>query len=100
MVGEERTRRPGHQRTPPGTRPSARLLCEPDEFLRSGGPAAADLAGFLRQRGDRYPGFAACDLLDELCFTAAQFRRLATDVSAATAACTHPDDFGEESQQQ
>ena len=76
------------------------LLCELDEFLRSGGPAADDLAGFLRQRGDRYPGFTACNLIDELCFTAAQFRRLATDVSAGTAAYTHPDDFGEESQQQ
>lgn len=76
----------------------ARLLRELDEFLRGGGPAADDLADFLRQRGDRCPGFAACNLIDEPCFTAAQFRRLAGDVSAGTAAYTHPDDIGEEQQ--
>jgi hypothetical protein len=78
----------------------ARLLCELDQFLRSGGPVADDLAGFLRQRGARHPGFAACNLIDELCFTAARFRRLAADVSAGTTASTQLDDFGEEFQQQ
>jgi hypothetical protein len=80
--------------------PLARLLCELDEFLRSGGPAADDLTGFLRQRGDLRPGFAACNLIDELCFTAAQIRRLAAGASAETAARTHPGDFSEEHQQQ
>jgi hypothetical protein len=75
-----------------------RLLCELDEFLRSG-PVVADLANFMRHRGDRHPGFAACNLIDELCFTAARFRRLAAGVTS-TAAYTHPDDFGEELQQQ
>ena len=85
---------------PESLAPLARLLCELDEFLRSGGPAADELAGFLRQRGDPRPGFAACNLIDDLCFTAAQFRRLAAGASAETAARTHPDDSGEEHQQQ
>ena len=69
-----------------------RLLGELDEFLRSGGPAADDLADFLRRRGDRHPGFAACNLIDELCFTAAQFRRPPGSVTAATTAYTNLDD--------
>lgn len=77
----------------------ARLLCQLDKFLRNGGPIVA-LDGFLRHRGARRPGFAACNLIDELCFTAAQFRRLAVGVSTGTAAYTHLDGFGEEFQQQ
>ncbi len=84
---------------PESLAPLARLLCELDEFLRGGGPAADDLTGFLRQRGDLHPGFAACNLIDELCFTAAQFRRLAAGASAETAARTNPDNFSEERQQ-
>lgn len=77
----------------------ARLLCELDEFLRRGGPVAADLTDFMRHRGDRHPSFAACNLTDELCFTAARFRHLAAGVTSTTA-YTHPDDLGEEFQQQ
>jgi len=65
-----------------------RLLCDLDEFLRSGGPVVADLTNFMRHRGDRRPGFTACNLIDELCFTAARFRRPAADVSAGTTAYT------------
>jgi hypothetical protein len=58
----------------------ANLLCELDEFLRSSRLAATALAGFLHDRGDQHPGFAACNLIDELCFTAAHFRRLANSI--------------------
>lgn len=80
----------------------AHLLCELDEFLRGGGPAIDDLDNFLRQRGDRHPGFAARNLIDELCFTAANFRRLEAGVSEDTVAYPHAvtDYSGNELQQQ
>lgn len=68
----------------------ARLLRELDEFLRNDGPATDDLASFLRQRGDRHPGFAACNLIDELSFTAASLHHLATGISQGTIAHAHP----------
>jgi hypothetical protein len=48
-----------------------------DEFLRSSPRVAGDLAGFLSSRGARFPGFDACNLIDELSFAALSFRRLA-----------------------
>jgi hypothetical protein len=55
----------------------AALLGTLDEFLRSSPRVAGDLAGFLSSRGARFPGFGACNLIDELSFTAFSFRRLA-----------------------
>jgi hypothetical protein len=55
----------------------AALLGTLDEFLRSSPRVADDLARFLSSRGARFPGFDACNLIDELSFTALSFRRLA-----------------------
>jgi hypothetical protein len=55
------------------------LLTTIDEFLRSSPAVTAGLAEFLRGRGSRFPGFEACNLIDELSFTALGYRsRLAS----------------------
>jgi hypothetical protein len=52
----------------------AALLTTVDEFLRSSPAVTVDLAEFLRARGARFPGFEACNLIDELSFTALGYR--------------------------
>ena len=55
----------------------ADLLSELDAFLRSGHPVGAQLTEFMRHRGHPHPGFTACNLIDDLSFTAFSYRRLA-----------------------
>jgi len=55
----------------------ADLLGELDTFLRSGHPVSDQLTEFMRRRGHPHPGLAACNLIDDLCFTAFAYRRLA-----------------------
>jgi hypothetical protein len=55
----------------------ADLLGELDAFLRSGHPVGDQLTEFMRRRGHPHPGLAACNLIDDLCFTAYGYRRLA-----------------------
>jgi hypothetical protein len=52
----------------------AALLTTIDEFLRSSPDITAGLAEFLGSRGSRFPGFEACNLIDELSFTALGYR--------------------------
>ena len=52
----------------------AALLTTVDEFLRSSPDITSRLAGFLQNRGSRFPGFEACNLIDELSFTALGYR--------------------------
>ncbi len=52
----------------------AALLTTIDEFLRSSPDVTAGPAGFLRARGARFPRFEACNLVDELSFTALGYR--------------------------
>jgi hypothetical protein len=51
------------------------LLGVLDELLRSGPDVTNLLTEFMRRRDHPHPGFAACTLIDDLCFTAAGFRR-------------------------
>jgi hypothetical protein len=44
----------------------ASLLTRLDEFLRSGDPATSALTSYLASRGETHPGFAACNLIDEV----------------------------------
>jgi hypothetical protein len=44
-------------------------------FLRSGHPAGDQLTKFMRRRGHPHPDLAACNLIDDLCFTAFGYRR-------------------------
>lgn len=55
----------------------ASLLARLDEFLRSGDPATSALTSYLAIRGEPRPGFAACNLIDEVSFTELWLRRLA-----------------------
>ncbi len=48
----------------------ADLLGELDTFLRSGHPVGDQLTDYMRRRGHPHPGLAACNLIDDLCFTA------------------------------
>jgi hypothetical protein len=58
------------------------LLTMLDEFLRSSPAVTVGPAEFLRAREARFPGFEACNLIDELSFTALGYRsRLADDDS-------------------
>jgi hypothetical protein len=52
----------------------AALLTTIDEFLRSSPDVTAELAAFLGNRGSRFPGFEAGNLIDELSFTALGYR--------------------------
>ncbi len=58
----------------------ADLLGELDAFLRSGHPVGGQLTEFMRHRGHPHPGLAACNLIDDLCFTAFGYRRLADNL--------------------
>ena len=58
----------------------ADLLGELDAFLRSGHPVGDQLTGFMRRHGHPHPGFAACNLIDDLSFTAFSYRRLADNL--------------------
>ena len=60
----------------------ADLLGELDAFLRSGQPVGGQLTEFMRRRGHPHPGLAACNLIDDLCFTAFGYRRLADNLLA------------------
>lgn len=44
-------------------------------FLRSGHPAGGQLTEFTRRRSHPHPGLAACNLIDDLYFTAFGYRR-------------------------
>ena len=70
---------------------TADLLGELDAFLRSGHPVGDQLTEFMRRRGHPHPGFAACNLIDDLCFTAFSYRRLADHLlgKPATALVAH-----------
>ncbi len=57
----------------------AALLTTVDEFLRSSPAVIVGLAEFLRARGARFPGFEACNLIDELSFTALGYRNRLAD---------------------
>src|SRR6266536_929487 len=48
--------------------------------LRSGHPVGGQLTEFMRRRGHPHPGLAACNLIDDLCFTAFGYRRLADNL--------------------
>jgi hypothetical protein len=93
------------EQAPPITLPAltvimlADLLTELDEFLRSGGTIAANLAGFLDRNGHSHPGFAACNLIDEVSFTAAHLRKLTHGIDKAAAESAYlADHLGEEYQ--
>lgn len=58
----------------------AELLGEIDEFLRSGTDVTDLLAVFMTRRGRAHPGFRACNLIDDLSFTAHHIRCLVDDV--------------------
>ena len=58
----------------------AELLGEIDEFLRSGTEVTDLLTVFMTSRGRIHPGFQACNLIDDLSFTAHHIRRLVDDV--------------------
>ena len=64
----------------------ADLLGELDAFLRSGRPVSDQLTEFMRRRGHPYPGLAACNLIDDLSFTAFGYRRLANLLGQPTTA--------------
>ena len=55
----------------------AELLAPLDEFLRSPDlPVAELLAEFMKRRGSQHAAFDACNLIDNLCFTAHRYRDL------------------------
>jgi hypothetical protein len=54
----------------------AELLSEIDEFLRSGTDVTNLLTNFMTRLGRTHPGFRACNLIDDLSFTAHHIRRL------------------------
>ena len=51
------------------------LLTDTDVFLRGGNGVAERLADFYAHRGHPHPAFAATNLTDAVCFTAAGLRR-------------------------
>ncbi|ETW22008.1 hypothetical protein MGAST_22480 [Mycobacterium gastri 'Wayne'] len=57
----------------------ADLLGEVDEFLRSGTDVTDLLTVFMTRLGRTNPGFRACNLIDDLSFTAHHIRRLVGD---------------------
>jgi len=54
----------------------AELLGEIDEFFRSGTDVTDLLTVFMTRLGRTHPGFRACNLIDDLSFTAHHIRRL------------------------
>lgn len=75
--------RPARTSTVPGDSMMqlAQLLGDLDEFLRSDQVFIEELAAFLHHRGTPQPRFAAFNLVDELCFTAAHLRTVAQGVT-------------------
>ncbi|WP_433521343.1 hypothetical protein ACQPZ2_28885 [Nocardia pseudovaccinii] len=56
----------------------AELLTTLDEFLRSRDLSVVQLlTDFYAARGSKNPGFHACNLVDNLCFTAHYYRQIA-----------------------
>ena len=70
----------------------ADLLGELDAFLRSGHPAGDQLTEFMRRHGHPHPGFAACNLIDDLSFTAFSYRRLADNLLGKPATALFADE--------
>ncbi len=70
----------------------ADLLGELDAFLRSGHPVGHQLTEFMRRRGHPHPGLAACNLIDDLSFTAFSYRRLADNLLGQPATALLPDE--------
>ncbi len=70
----------------------AGLLGELDAFLRSGHPVGDQLTQFMRRRGHPHPGFAACNLIDDLSFTAFSYRRLADNLLGKPATALFADE--------
>jgi hypothetical protein len=54
----------------------AELLGEIDDFFRSGTDVTDLLTVFMTHLGRTHPGFRACNLIDDLSFTAHHIRRL------------------------
>lgn len=52
------------------------LLVEIDEFLRSGTDVTDLLTVFMTRLGRTHPGFRACNLIDDLSFTARHIRHI------------------------
>jgi hypothetical protein len=65
---------------------------ELDAFLRSGQPVGGQLTEFMRRRGHPHPGLAAGNLIDDLCFTAFGYRRLAGNLPAQPATALFADE--------
>ncbi len=70
----------------------ADLLGELDAFLRSGQPVGSQLTEFMQRRGHPHPGLAACNLIDDLCFTAFGYRRLAGNLLGKPATALFADE--------
>ena len=70
----------------------ADLLGELDAFLRSGHPVSDQLTEFMRRHGHPHPGFAACNLIDDLSFTAFSYRRLAGNLLGQPATALFADE--------
>jgi len=75
----------------------ADLLGELDAFLRSGHPVTGQLTEFMRRRGHPHPGFAACNLIDDLSFTAFSYRRLADKLLGQPATALFADEHAHDS---
>jgi hypothetical protein len=70
----------------------ADLLGQLDAFLRSGHPVGDQLTEFMRRHGHPHPGFAACNLIDDLSFTAFSYRRLADNLLGKPATALFADE--------
>ena len=75
----------------------ADLLGELDAFLRSGHPVGDQLTEFMRRRGHPYPGLAACNLIDDLSFTAFSYRRLTDNLLGQPATALFADEHASHS---
>ena len=75
----------------------AELLGELDTFLRSGHPVSDQLTEFMRRRGHPHPGLAACNLIDDLSFTAFSYRRLARNLPGQPTTAFFPDEHASNS---
>ena len=75
----------------------ADLLGELDTFLRSGHPVGDQLTEFMRRRGHPHPGLAACNLIDDLSFTAFSYRRLAGNLLGQPTTALFPDEHASNS---
>ncbi|MDA8322944.1 MAG: hypothetical protein M0030_24490 [Actinomycetota bacterium] len=84
---------------PPVTLPAitvillAELLTQLDDFLRSSPLAADDLADFLGARHRASPDFSANNLIDDVSFTAAHLRAIASGIDRHAAEHAHIADY-------